>query len=154
MELNELMAAFGAEIGIADLAADGGGSYNISFDEMIVSLSEDREAGRLVIQGEVGEPPEGGREHFYRLLLEMGFRGALTGGAAFVMQPDAETVWLQRVDALATLDFEGFKSVLETFVALLENMRRTVADLGSAAAAIAAGRPSADKTDVSGFMKI
>ena len=61
MEFNELMAAFGDEIGIADLRPDEDGICNLAFDGMNVSFTSVPETERLAVWAEIGEmPPEGG----------------------------------------------------------------------------------------------
>ena len=128
MELKEIMEAFAAETGLAGLAADGNGIYALSIDEMTVSFAEDREAGRLVTFAVVGDPPAEGREGFYQLLLETMYRGEATGGATFSMLPDAGQICLQRFDALASMDLAGFKAMLESFVNVLEDWKKSLAD--------------------------
>ena len=128
MELSEIMAAFGAEIGIADLSADEDGAYAVDIDGMVVSFAEDREGGRLVTFAEVGEPPQEGREHFYRFLLETMHRGDATGGATFTVSPESGTVCLRRSDPLASLTPAGFGTMLESFVNVLEDWRKTIVE--------------------------
>lgn len=45
----------------------------------------------------------------------------------FSVAPDGEMIFLQRFDALAALDYDGFKAMLEKFVNVLEEWRQTVA---------------------------
>ena len=128
MGLKEIMEAFAAEAGLQGVAADGDGAYALSIDEMVVSFAEDREAGRLVTFAEVGAPPAEGRERFYRLLLEAMYRGEATGGATFSVPPDSDLICLQRFDSLESMDLVGFKAMLESFVNVLEDWRKALAD--------------------------
>ena len=45
----------------------------------------------------------------------------------FSVAPDGEMIFLQRFDALAALDYDGFKAMLEKFVNVLEEWRQAVA---------------------------
>ena len=136
MELKEIMAAFGAEIGIADLSADEDGVYAVDIDGMIVSFAEDREGGRLVTFAEIGEPPQEGREHIYRLLLETMHQGGETGGATFTVSPDSGTVCLRRSDPLESMTPAGFATMLEAFVNALEDWREAIVDFRDVGPAI------------------
>ena len=128
MELKEIMEAFAAEAGLGDVTADGDGTYALSIDEMVVSFAEDSEAGRLVTFAEVGDTPAEGGERFYRLLLETMYRGEATGGATFSVPPDSDLICLQRFDSLKSMDLAGFKAMLESFVNVLEDWRKALAD--------------------------
>ena len=128
MELKEIMEAFAAEAGLEDVTADGDGTYALSIDEMVVSFAEDSEAGRLVTFAEVGDTPAEGCERFYRLLLETMYRGEATGGATFSVPPDSDLICLQRFDSLENMDLAGFKAMLESFVNVLEDWKKSLAD--------------------------
>lgn len=128
MDLKEIMAAFAAESGIESLEADENGAYHLSIDEMSVSFMENPETMRLVTWAEVCDVPPEGRERLYRVMMEAMFMGSATGGAMFSVEPGGETIFLQRVDSLAVMDFAGFKMMLELFVNVLEEWRKLVSD--------------------------
>ena len=127
MDLKEIMAAFAAEMGLEALAPDANGLFHIAVDEMTVSFAELADAGRLVTLAEVCEPPPEAQSRLYRMLMEAMHMGSATDGAMFSVAPDGETIFLQRFDALAALDYEGFKAMLEKFVNVLEEWRQVVA---------------------------
>ena len=127
MELKEIMAAFAAELGLEALEPDADGLFHLAVDEMTVSFAELKDAGQLVTLAEVCEPPPETQSRLYRMLMEAMHMGAATGGAMFSVAPDGEMIYLQRFDALAALDCDGFKAMLEKFVNVLEEWRRTVA---------------------------
>ena len=127
MELKEIMAAFAAETGMQELKPDDGGVFHVMIDEMPVSFGEIKDAGQLVTLAQVCEPPPETRNRLYRVLMEAMHMGTATGGAMFSVAPDGEMIYLQRFDALQALDYDGFKSMLEKFVNVLEQWRGIIA---------------------------
>lgn len=128
MDLKEIMTAFAAESGIEDLAADENGAYHLGIDDMGVSFLEIPEGGRLATWAEVCDIPPEGRERLYQVMMEAMFMGSATGGAMFSVEPGGETIYLQRVDALSVMDLDGFKTMLERFVNVLEEWKKLVSD--------------------------
>ena len=128
MELKDLMEAFAAAFGIADLKPDDAGVYNVKIDEMKVSFVADSDLPRLVTWGEVGELPPEGREKLYRVLLESMYMGKATGGATFSIEEGTDKLVFHRTDPLDTLDFEAFAAMLDTFVNILEKWRGILAN--------------------------
>lgn len=128
MEFKELMAEFAQAAQIDRIDPDEDGCYRFDVDGMIVTLSEVAQTGDLFMWAEVGELPPEGREALYRTLLEAQYMGRATGGSSLSVDPDSEKVFLHRSDPLRTLDFEGFKGKLQTFVNVLEVWRRTLVD--------------------------
>ena len=133
MELKEIMAAFGVEIGLADLAPDSEGEYHLDIDDMTVSFGTDAETGRLLTWAEVGEPPPEGKDMLNSVLLEAMHPGHGMDGAVLSLDHESGKVCLHRYDSLAETDFAGFKAMLEKFVNTLETWTRTVADFRSVA---------------------
>ena len=127
MELKEIMAAFAAEMGLEALEPDADGLFHITVDEMTISFAELTDAGLLVTLAEVCEPPPETQGRLYRMLMEAMHMGTATGGAMFSVAPEGEMIFLQRFDALAALDYDGFKDMLEKFVNVLEEWHGLVA---------------------------
>ena len=140
MELNEIMAAFAAEVGLERLEPDAEGVFHLGVDEMSIALAEVRDSRQLVTFAEVGEPPSGCRDRLYRVLMEAMFMGRATNGAMFAVPAGGETICLQRFDALATLELDGFKAMLEAFVNDLEHWQKFVAEFRDVANAIDADK--------------
>ena len=128
MELSEVMAAFAAEMGLDGLEADEDGIYSVELDEMEISFTE--ADGRLITLAVVGALPSEGREG---LLMQMLEAMHLTDDATFSADPDSGTVFLQRFDVLASLDYKGFRARLEDFVSILEDWRGRFAGPSGAA---------------------
>ena len=134
MELKDLMEAFGAAFGLANLKPDETGIYNVKIDDMKVSFASDPDSPRLVTWGEVGELPPEGREKLYRVLLESMYMGKATGGATFSIEEGTDKLVFHRTDPLVTLDFEAFAAMLDTFVNILEKWRGILANFSAVAA--------------------
>ena len=128
MSLDEIMAAFGAQVGLSDLAPDGDGAYHMDIDGMAVSVMEVIESGQTVIWARVGELPSEGQDAFCRLLLEEMSPSGEADGAIFSLQTDLNVVFLHRVEGLGLFDLDSFSSVLAKFIDLLEKWRGRLVD--------------------------
>ena len=133
MELKEIMAAFGVETGLTGLEPDAEGGVHLDIDDMTVSFVEETETGRLLTWAEVGEPPPEGKDLLNRILLEAMFPGRESGEAVFSLDRESGKLHLHRHDALALMDLDGFKAMLEGFVNALETWKNTIADFRKAA---------------------
>ena len=146
MSLDEIMAAFGAQVGLSDLAPDSDGAYHMDIDGMSVSVMEVIESGQTVIWARVGELPSEGQDAFCRMLLEAMAPSGEADGAVFSLQTDLNVVFLHRVEGLGAFDLDSFKSVLSKFVDLLEKWRGRLVDFRPEAENVAA--------DESGFVRV
>lgn len=158
MEFNELMAAFGNEIGIADLRPDEDGICNLAFDGMNVSFTSVPETERLAVWAEIGEmPPEGG-DRLCRAMMEAMFMGQATAGASFSINGETGRIYHQRIESLRGLDFDEFRAMVEKFVNTLEQWRKLTAEYRPVAAEVqriqAEERAEASAFGVSGFMQV
>ena len=140
MEVSEILSAFAADIGLDGLEPDADGVFHLGVDDMSIEFAELKETRQLVTFAEVGEPPAGCRDRLYRVLMEAMFMGRATNGAMFSVPVGGETICLQRVDELATLELDGFKATLEAFVNDLERWKKFVAEFKDVAAAIDADK--------------
>ena len=140
MEFEDLMAAFGRDVGIAGLGPERDGVCSIEVDGMRVSFLSMPGTGQLVTWADVCAAPPEGREQLYQTLMEAMFMGRATNGAMFAVPAGGETICLQRFDALATLELDGFKAMLEAFVNDLEHWQKFVAEFRDVANAIDADK--------------
>lgn len=158
MELKELMKKFGEETGLTKLVPDADGVYRLEIDERAVSLAEIDSGRRLVTWSSVGELPPDGRETFYRLLLEEMFMARGTAGSSFALEPDNDTLFLQRTDALEAMDYEGFKAMFETFVNVGDHWEKLVADFSPLASELTKEKDAAQdeitRLGASDFMQV
>lgn len=157
MELRELMDQFAAALEIEDSKPDADGAYHFEIDGMPVSLLEVAETGELLTWADVGELPSEGRERFCMELMKAMFMGEGTGGATFSIARDSGRLCLHRVDALAALDFDSFRTKFERFVNILEEWRTMLADFREVApehAHESATAESSRSLRLGGFIKV
>ena len=147
MRLNEIMSAFGAEVGLFDLAADENGTYQLDIDGMPVSVMEVVESDQVVVWSRLGALPSEGRASLYRQMLSAMAPGGEAEGAVFSFERETDTLYLHRVEDVRLLDLGGFKTVLERFADLLEKWRGQLADFRPETEASAA-------SDEDGFVRI
>ena len=160
MELKELMGSFAAGVGLGEAEPDDAGGYTLVIDDMTVSFLELSETQELMTVSRVGELPDEGAEHVYRLLMEAMFRDDGSGGAIFSLEPGSKRIWVHRRDSLATMDDSGFRSMLERFVNGMEEWRRLVGGLSDLAPKLAEAKESVGLEDralsmsANGFIRI
>lgn len=158
MELSELMKNFGAEMGLTKLAPDGDGIYRLAIDDRAVSLAEADSGRMLVVWAAICELPTDGRETLFRLLLEEMFMAQGTGGAFFAVEPKENVLYLQRIDALAAMDYDFFKSVFEQFINICDHWEKLIAGFNPLAAQLESAKKEADaavgRLGDSGFMMV
>ena len=136
MEFKELMGQFAAASGVTDAAADEMGAWHFSIDDMTVSFEADEASGELATYALVGELPPEGREQLYCLMLESMFRGEGTDCATLSIAHESDKVYLHRIDPIAALDLERFRSILERFANVLEEWRKMLDDFRAVVPAI------------------
>lgn len=138
MDLNEIMTQFADAVGIEGLGAGADGAYRLLIDEMPVSVCPAGD-GHIALLASIGEPPPdavAGRERLYRTLLEAAHLGRGTASAFFSIDAETGELCLQRQEATAALDLEGFKLLLGNFVNALVEWRRIVTDFCPIAAKV------------------
>lgn len=147
MRLNEIMSAFGAEIGLPDLTAVEDGTYQLDIDDMAVSVMEVIESDQVVIWSRLGELPSAGCAKFCRQMLAAMAPGGEAEGAVFSFERETNTLYLHRIEDMRMLDLAGFKSALEQFANLLEMWLGRLADFRP-------GEEPSASTDESAFVRI
>lgn len=150
MELNELMLAFAADVGLEGLEPDANGAWGLKIDGMDITFADRANDGKLLICADVGEPPAEGREELYDLLLRTMYLGDGTQGSEFSLDDEGKVV-LQRTLDLRYLDLAEFKAALEGFVNVLELWRTTVADFRPA---VTTEGPAEAAPGLGGFMQV
>ena len=153
MTFEELIAAFGAKIGVA-LVADNE-SCVVGVDDMTVTFLHLDEADKISIYGEIGETPQDGIEELLSTMLEANHLFAGSAGATLLRDKNTGRFCLCRVEPLALLDADSFACVMESFVNTLAVWRSIVANYRpdeSGAAAPAADPPPS--TSFGGFLQV
>ena len=158
MELKELMKTFAAAAGLGEPVTDDAGGYTLVIGDMTGSFQERTETQELMTVSRVGELPDEGAKHVYRLLMEAMFRDNGSGGAIFSLEPGSKRIWVHRRDSLATMDDEGFRSMLERFVNGMEEWRRLVGGLSELAPKLAEAKGMAEGSELpiesSAFLRV
>ena len=158
MELEEIMKAFAAEIGIVGVTADSDGAYHFDIDGIGVMFATAGDGVRLGMFAEIGEPPREGREVVYRALLEAMSPNGAEDYLTFSIPQGTDLVVLHRTDPLATTDYPAFKTRLENLVNVAEDWRRNIADFpalyGKVQSAAQAAKESAREFGQSGFLQV
>lgn len=131
MDYTELVSAFAERHGIAGCDAGGGKAVTLQVDEMSVTLLHDEAEARLLICGEIGEPPADGAAEFAAMMLKANFS---VPDAVFAQNPETGVYALVCPKPLAAMDVDALDAVFEAFVNRLETWRAMLADFRVAAA--------------------
>ncbi len=129
MELNELIPAFAAKLGIEGLEVKDG-SCSLEIDGIPLEIVEMLDGKALVLTAIIGPPPLEKTEAFYELLLAANAESLGMQSMAFGKLPDSSDLILQwrllthdlQVESFCT-DLEGFINKVEQWRQALENFR-------------------------------
>ena len=149
MTFEELIAAFGAKMGVA-LVADNE-SCVVGVDDMTVTFLHLDEVDKISIYGEIGETPHDGIEELLSTMLEANHLFAGTAGATLSRDKKTGRFCLCRGEPRARRDPDSFASVMESFVNTLAVWRSIVANYRPDESGAAAPPPS---TSFGGFLQV
>lgn len=150
MEFDELTRTLGERLGLGELTVDETGAVALTFDDMPVALRHEADKGRVLLAGEVGQPPERGAEAFESMMLTANGLFDGTGGATLGKDPDGQCYALCRSERLEGLTFEAFWDVLGGFVGLLGEWRERLEDFRRIGPAVESRRAERDAAEVKG----
>lgn len=134
MDFGELIEAFSKKVGVEGLVPDEEGVCCIAVDDMTVTVRAFPELDKILTYAEVGDAPVEGAETFYGTMLGANHMFQGTGGAALSQDPETKKLFLNRYDALGTMDPDAFSQMLEKFINVLETWRKLLADYRPAVA--------------------
>ena len=132
MELNELIAAFAAKLGIEGLEVKDG-SCSLEIDGIPVEILETPNGKALVLTAIIGPPPLDKTEAFLELLLEANAESLGMQAMAFGKLPDSSNLILQWRFPTQGLELEAFCTELEDFINKAEQWRQALEDFRPAA---------------------
>ena len=132
MELEELLPAFAAKLGIEGLAVRDG-ACALEIDGMSVDFAQVPDGSALAVCAVLGKPPPEKEDVFLETLLEAAVQLHFRDGMAFGMLADTADLVLQWRTPTAGLDLETFCQQLETFLNRAEQWRHTLEDFRPAA---------------------
>lgn len=131
MDYAELVSAFAERHAIAGCDAGGGKAVTLQVDDMAVTLLHDEAEARLLICGEIGEPPADGAAEFAAAMLKANFS---VPDAIFAQNPETDVYALISPKPLAAMDVDALDAAFEAFVNRMEMWRKMLADFRVAAA--------------------
>lgn len=140
MDYTELVSAFAERHAIAGCDAGGGKAVTLQIDDMTVTLLHDEAEARLLICGEIGQPPPDGAAAFAQTMLKANFSAPDT---VFAQNPETGVYALICPKALDALDVNALDAEFEAFVNRLESWRTMLSDFR----AVAAEQPDAAASD-------
>ena len=132
MELNELIPAFAAKLGIEGLEVKDG-SCSLEIDDIPMEIVEALEGKALAVTAIIGPPPLEKTEAFLELLLEANAESLGMQAMAFGKLPDSSNLILQWRVPTQNLELEAFCTELEDFINKVEQWRQALEDFRPAA---------------------
>lgn len=125
MDYTELISAFAERHAIAGCDAGEGTAVTLQIDDMTVTLLHDETEARLLICGEIGQPPPDGAAAFAQTMLKANFSAP---DMVFAQNPETNAYALICPKALNALDVNALDAAFEAFVNQLESWRAMLAD--------------------------
>ena len=141
MDFNDLMRSFVEKVNLTGVDPTGD-EIALVIDGMPVSFFNEREQNRMLIVGQIGEPPTEGDDAFARMLLRANHLFSGTADATLSQDEQTRIYHLCRRLNLDGLDLEGFEAQAGTFVDALESWRGVLADFRPVAEAASLHRQS------------
>ena len=125
--MKNLVAEFGAAIGIPDLDIDEDDRCNLMFDEVAVSFELDGNGESLFVYSLLGRVPEIEADTFHAALLHANHLLEGTRGSTLSVDPNNNDIVLVRVERLDTLRLPMLESIVEDFVNVAEQWMEQLA---------------------------
>ena len=135
-----LLAAFGRQVGLDDLAFGEDGHCVLAIDGVIVNLECDERRGLLLIYAALGMP-DGDLAAVHAALLHANYLGIETNGMTLALRPQDNMLVMSRWLDTRPLDLQDFEAALQAFVDTAEAWTARLPGLGAGVAA-ASGSPA------------
>lgn len=119
--INDYLVRFGLGVGVDLEPLDIDGYAEVRRGSASVGINVLHEHGILLFLSRMMSVPSqvaGGRESFYRRLLELNF--LVTSDAAFAIDKDKDAVYLRALRRLSGLDYEEFEDLLHTMATVAD----------------------------------
>ncbi|MDE0365564.1 MAG: type III secretion system chaperone [Gammaproteobacteria bacterium] len=124
--MENLLAEFGAGIGIPDLRPDEEHRCNLMIDDVAVSFELGKGDESLYIYALLGPVPEGDEGAVYAALLHANYSFEGTRGSTLGIDPQTGGIVLIREERLESLRLPGFESIVEEFVDVAEGWMKRI----------------------------
>ena len=150
--MENVLAEFGAAIGIPDLRPDEEHRCNLMIDDVAISFELGLSDESLYIYSLLGAAPDDDVEAVYAELLHANFIFEGTRGSTLSVDPHTGGIALIREERLESLRLARFESVVEEFVDVAERWMKRIenGDFKARPAARQANSPSSTE----GMMRV
>lgn len=133
--VNDYIRRFGSAVGVELDPLDGDGYSDVRRGSATVGINVLHDHGILLFLSRIMDIPRempgtGGRETFYRRLLELNF--LVTSDAAFAIDKDKDAVYLRALRRLSGLDYEEFEDLLHTMASVADEWDDRLAQIFAA----------------------
>lgn len=127
-KLDELLKAFGADVGVAGLATEENGVCLLVFDGRTrINLLADPTTDHLVVWSTLGALPADKAEATLRALMRANLFWTGTQGATLGLMPDSDNVVLAIRRPLDSVDVAALRDLIELMVERVEALTATLA---------------------------
>ena len=126
--LKNLIAEFGASIGIPELTLDEENRCNLMFDEVAVSFELSPDEDAVYIYAYLGDVVPGNNNALFASLLDANYLFRGTGGATIGVDEASGRVVMIRSEDLSALRLSRFSSLAEEFINLAELWQKKLAE--------------------------
>lgn len=128
MQFSDIFSIFAERYGVSGIEPDENGGCSLGIDDMTVSFMPVPGSDKLLTYSELAEVPSEKPEMLFSAMLQANYLYQGTGGASFAQDPETKKIFLNRYDDLRFMDSDGFCTMLENFVNLVETWRKMIAD--------------------------
>lgn len=122
-----LLSEFGRKLGIPDVAFDGAGNCRLGFDDIILDIEWQSEAGELVVQSDIGELPSTRDAEFFMRLLELNLGSGLTTAGSIGINRNISRLVYTDHTPLRGMTIETLEQFIQVSVNLVEAWRNIIA---------------------------
>lgn len=125
MDFREFIESLGKTLGMK--LENVGGACGLDIDGVTVMLHDADDL--VLLSAEIGPPPpEEGLETLFRTVLKANWLYQGTGGATLAINPDDDSIWLEKYNFLERLDGEKGLEMITRFADAAKTWRELVAN--------------------------
>lgn len=128
--MKDLLKAFGATVGIVNLAPDESGYACLSVDDtFLIHLVYDEASANLRMFSELCDVPSASERSVMRALLDANVMWRGSNGATFGLDSEKKVVTFAYQEAIAQFSPARFEQVLEAFIVTGERWKMQLAEI-------------------------
>jgi hypothetical protein len=121
-----LLSEFGRRLGIPDVTFDGQANCRLGFDDIVLDIEWQSDAGELVIQSDIGDLPSQRNAEFLTRLLELNLGSALTTAGSVGINRNTNRLIYTDHTPLRGLTIETLERFIQVSVNLVEAWRNII----------------------------